>query len=123
MSVVLIVAAYGYHVYRIDQDRDKRIEAEQIRRNTERIRLPKAISDDRFRVKNDQSKINMLQAEGRDTRAAKALLHSDPVQLEVDERASSRMARRTVVLANSNRKGKSLPTTLGSSLRQVFGRS
>jgi hypothetical protein len=74
-------------------------------------------------VKNDQSKINMLQAEGRDTRAAKALLHSDPVQLEVDERASSRMARRTVVLANSNRKGKSLPTTLGSSLRQVFGRS
>src|SRR5205823_4784750 len=40
------------------------------------------ISDDRFRVKNDQSKINMLQAEGRDTRAAKALLHSDPVQLE-----------------------------------------
>ena len=85
--VVLIVGGYGYHSYRIEQDREKRMKAEQIRRNTERIRLAKAISDDQLRVKNDQLRIDILKAKGGDTRAVKALLDSDRAQLEADERA------------------------------------
>jgi hypothetical protein len=92
--IVVIVAAYGYRAYRIQRDRDNRIRAEQIQRNSERIRLAKAISNDRLRVKNDQLRIDTLKAKGSDTRDAKALLQSDQAQLAADERAWEEFQRK-----------------------------
>ena len=101
--VVAIVGGYGYHGYRIEQDRQKRIKAEQIRRNSEKLRLAKAISDDRLRVKNDQLRIEMLKDGGGDMRAAKALLHSDQAQLEADERAWEAFLRKIQGVSDQSR--------------------